>query len=135
MIHTELHAAGIDDERLRESYRYCRRLNAQHGRTYFLATRLLAPSQRPAVHALYGFARYADEIVDDLSSTLSDQEKADWLGSSLNGRPAWTPCRRSSSAALPTPASPYCPLCCTPPAPTASRWTCSTTSSPRCGWT
>ena len=68
MIHTELHAAGIDDERLRESYRYCRRLNAQHGRTYFLATRLLAPSQRPAVHALYGFARYADDILDDLDS-------------------------------------------------------------------
>ena len=71
MIHTELHAAGIDDERLRESYRYCRRLNAQHGRTYFLATRLLAPSQRPAVHALYGFARYADDILDDLDSTAT----------------------------------------------------------------
>jgi phytoene synthase len=27
------------------------------------------------VHALYGFARYADEIVDDLASTLSDEEK------------------------------------------------------------
>ena len=65
MISTELHAAGISDERLRESYRYCRRLNAEHGRTYFLATRLLTPSQRPAVHALYGFARYADDILDD----------------------------------------------------------------------
>jgi phytoene synthase len=31
------------------------------------------------VHALYGFARYADEIVDDLGSTLSPQRKADWL--------------------------------------------------------
>ena len=75
MIHTELHAAGIDDERLRESYRYCRRLNAQHGRTYFLATRLLAPSQRPAVHALYGFARYADDILDDLDSTATVAER------------------------------------------------------------
>ena len=46
MINTELHAAGISDERLRESYRYCRRLNAEHGRTYFLATRLLTPSPR-----------------------------------------------------------------------------------------
>lgn len=75
MIHTELHAAGIDDERLRESYRYCRRLNAEHGRTYFLATRLLAPSQRPAVHALYGFARYADDILDDLNSEASIAER------------------------------------------------------------
>jgi phytoene synthase len=28
------------------------------------------------VHALYGFARYADEIVDDLNSKLSEAEKA-----------------------------------------------------------
>ena len=28
------------------------------------------------MHALYGFARYADEIVDDLSSTLTIEEKA-----------------------------------------------------------
>ena len=76
MIHTELQAAGISDERLRESYRYCRRLNAEHGRTYFLATRLLTPSQRPPVHALYGFARYADDILDDLQSdaSVSDRE-------------------------------------------------------------
>ena len=76
MINTELNAAGIDDERLRESYRYCRRLNAQHGRTYFLATRLLSPAQRPAVHALYGFARYADDILDDLQSDapVADRE-------------------------------------------------------------
>lgn len=75
MISTELHAAGISDERLRESYRYCRRLNAEHGRTYFLATRLLTPSQRPAVHALYGFARYADDILDDLHSDATVAER------------------------------------------------------------
>lgn len=76
MINTELDAAGIVDERLRESYRYCRRLNAEHGRTYFLATRLLTPGQRPAVHALYGFARYADDILDDLHSEapVADRE-------------------------------------------------------------
>jgi phytoene synthase len=76
VINTELQAAGIAGERLRESYRYCRRLNAEHGRTYFLATRLLTPSQRPAVHALYGFARYADDILDDLQSdaSVSDRE-------------------------------------------------------------
>ena len=76
MINTELHAAGIAGERLCESYRYCRRLNAEHGRTYFLATRLLAASQRPAVHALYGFARYADDILDDLSSEATVDERA-----------------------------------------------------------
>ncbi|TDO11642.1 phytoene synthase [Mycobacterium sp. BK086] len=75
MIHTELHAAGIDDPQLCESYRCCRRLNAEHGRTYFLATRLLAPSQRPAVHALYGFARYADDILDDMDDDASTAER------------------------------------------------------------
>lgn len=65
----ELDAAGITEPALRTSYTRCRELNAVHGRTYFLATRLLMPAQRPAIHALYGLARYADEIVDDLSDT------------------------------------------------------------------
>ena len=76
----ELDAAGITDPATRASYGRCRELNAQHGKTYYLATRLLPPAKRPYVHALYGFARYADEIVDDLASTLSPQEKSDWLG-------------------------------------------------------
>ena len=77
----ELTAAGITDPALRKSYAECKKLNAQHGKTYYLATLLLPPAKRPFVHALYGFARYADEIVDDLSSTLSDEEKASALKS------------------------------------------------------
>ncbi len=75
----ELDAAGITDLALRASYAECKRLNSLHGKTYYLATLLLPPAKRPFVHALYGFARYADEIVDDLASTLSPQEKADVL--------------------------------------------------------
>ena len=75
----ELKAAGITDSELRNSYLECKRLNNLHGKTYFLATKLLPPAKRPFVHALYGFARYADEIVDDLASTLSENEKADAL--------------------------------------------------------
>jgi phytoene synthase len=77
----ELNAAGITDLELRNSYLECKRLNNLHGKTYFLATRLLPPAKRPFVHALYGFARYADEIVDDLASTLSENEKAQSLKS------------------------------------------------------
>jgi phytoene synthase len=51
---------------LEAAYRQCRELHARHGRSYFLATRLLPAWKRRHVHALYGFARYADEIVDDL---------------------------------------------------------------------
>ena len=72
----ELTAAGILDPDLRASYAECKRLNALHGKTYFLATLLLPKAKRPFVHALYGFARYADEIVDDLASQLTVEEKA-----------------------------------------------------------
>ena len=79
MSRRELAAAGITDNPLREAYLACRRLHAQHGRTYFLATRLLPVAKRPFVHALYGFARHADEIVDDLHSGLTAQQRADAL--------------------------------------------------------
>ena len=72
----ELTAAGITDPNLRASYLECKRLNSLHGKTYYLATLLLPKAKRPHVHALYGFARYADEIVDDLASTLTIPEKA-----------------------------------------------------------
>ena len=75
----ELTAAGITEPALRESYKECKRLNSLHGKTYYLATLLLPKAKRPHVHALYGFARYADEIVDDLGSTLSPTEKRDSL--------------------------------------------------------
>ncbi|WP_079086159.1 phytoene/squalene synthase family protein [Streptomyces silvensis] len=76
MTDRELTAAGIADARLRADYTRCRRLNAQHGKTYFLATRLLPVERRPAVHALYGFARWADEIVDDLGTEAPAAERA-----------------------------------------------------------
>jgi 15-cis-phytoene synthase len=75
----DLDAAGITDPSLRASYERCRELNAAHGKTYYLATLLLPRHKRPYVHALYGFARYADEIVDDLDSTLAPEQKAQWL--------------------------------------------------------
>ena len=76
---SDLDSAGIFDPALRVSYELCRQLNAEHGKTYYLATLLLPPAKRPYVHALYGFARYADEIVDDLASTLTEAEKAQQL--------------------------------------------------------
>ncbi|GAA4195262.1 phytoene/squalene synthase family protein [Streptosporangium oxazolinicum] len=60
---------------LTASYELCRRLNARHGRSYYLATLLLPAWKRPHVHALYGFARYADEIVDSFTMT-GDRERA-----------------------------------------------------------
>jgi phytoene synthase len=62
-----LDAAGISDPQVRVAYEACRKLNAEHGKTYYLASLLLPPAKRPHVWALYGFARYADEFVDSFT--------------------------------------------------------------------
>jgi len=55
--------AGMTLER---SYARCRKLNKAYGTTYYAATFALPRVKRHHVHALYGFCRYADDIVDDL---------------------------------------------------------------------
>src|SRR4051794_32577841 len=52
------------DPGLRSSYEACRRLQRRHDPTYYFATRRLPADKRPATHALYGYVRTADEIVD-----------------------------------------------------------------------
>jgi 15-cis-phytoene synthase len=66
----------MEPRTLGAAYERCRQLHARHGRTYYLATLLLPRWKRRHVHALYGFTRYADEIVDDLSSTLDGAGQA-----------------------------------------------------------
>ncbi|MFD6160386.1 phytoene/squalene synthase family protein [Nocardia sp. NPDC060256] len=58
------------------AYRECKRIAAAHGRTYFLATRLLSADQRPAVHALYAFARLVDDIVDHAETDVAQRYQA-----------------------------------------------------------
>ncbi|MFG1948133.1 phytoene/squalene synthase family protein [Nonomuraea sp. NPDC048826] len=64
---------------LTASYERCRRLHARYGRSYYLATRLLPQWKRRHVHALYGFARYADEIVDSFTMTAGRARALDAL--------------------------------------------------------
>lgn len=49
---------------LRAAYAACRRMQRRHDPTYYWATQRLPREIRPAVHALYGFVRGADELVD-----------------------------------------------------------------------
>ncbi len=49
---------------LDNSYETCRRMHRRHDPTYYWATRRLPAEIRPATHALYGYVRTADEIVD-----------------------------------------------------------------------
>jgi 15-cis-phytoene synthase len=59
MTHSTPPAAALD-----AAYASCRDLHRTHGRSYYLATRLLPSWKRRHVHALYGFTRYTDDIVD-----------------------------------------------------------------------
>jgi phytoene synthase len=76
-------------EQLDAAYAHCAAIAARHGKSYHLATRLLTPDRRPAVHALYAAARTADDLVDlpgpdpagDLarwSKALLDELAAGW---------------------------------------------------------
>ncbi|HEU4977178.1 MAG TPA: phytoene/squalene synthase family protein [Baekduia sp.] len=49
---------------LRDAYARCADLQRRHDPTFHVATRALPRDVRPAVYALYGFLRGADEIVD-----------------------------------------------------------------------
>lgn len=85
------------DTDLTAAYNRCRELHRQHGHTYYLATRLLPAWKRRHVHALYGFTRYADEIVDrteDLPPPRRAARLDDWAGrfvAGLHGEPVEDP--------------------------------------------
>ena len=53
---------------LDESYALCREFNKRHGTTYYWSTKVLPRIKQHHVHALYAFARYADDIVDEIPS-------------------------------------------------------------------
>jgi phytoene synthase len=57
---------------LQESYARCKELNRRYGTTYYRAAQVLPRVKRHHVHALYGFCRHADDIVDDLGPAPTD---------------------------------------------------------------
>jgi phytoene synthase len=78
MTHPRPPAAALDT-----AYASCRDLHRIHGRSYYLATRLLPAWKRRHVHALYGFTRYTDDIVDaagDPAAPPQGAERARRLG-------------------------------------------------------
>jgi 15-cis-phytoene synthase len=77
------------------AYAECRRLTRRHGTTYYWATQLLPRRQRHHVHALYGFCRHADDIVDELTdrpvseraaalAALGDRLRSAFAGASVD---------------------------------------------------
>ena len=53
---------------LEQSYATCRALNKRYGTTYYWSSLVLPKEKRHHVWAVYGFCRYADDIVDDLAA-------------------------------------------------------------------
>ena len=84
------------EPRLAASYGRCRDLHRQHGRSFYLATRLLPAWKRPHVHALYGFTRHTDEIVDRTDAPVAERQRRlrDWSAqfhAGLAGQPVDDP--------------------------------------------
>jgi len=77
------------------AYARCGDLHRRHGRTYYLATLLLPAWKRRHVHALYGFTRYADEIVDGAAPPADRARRlAEWgarFSAGLAGEPVDDP--------------------------------------------
>jgi hypothetical protein len=121
------------------AYERCRQLHARHGRTYYLATLLLPRWNWRHVHALYGFTRHADELVDQLASALDGRGRAAALtawGERLFAGLQGSPDRSTGAPPWGSLRGPRCCRpCCTPCGPSA--WTRPTSSGswPRWPWT
>nr|WP_169509054.1 squalene synthase HpnC [Actinopolyspora mortivallis] len=61
-------ARGRDD-RTRRAYEYCERITRQQARNFSYGIRLLPPTKRRALSAVYAFARLVDDIGDGTAST------------------------------------------------------------------
>jgi len=62
---------------LQQAYAYCQTLASQHYENFPTASLLISPRLRPAVAAIYAFARTADDIADE--GTASPQERLQQL--------------------------------------------------------
>lgn len=82
----DLAPTGLD-----AAYATCGRIAAEHGRTYHLATALLTPPRRRAVHALYAFARMVDDIVDHADDPAHVLDPRDGVPVAAPGEPAISP--------------------------------------------
>jgi len=60
---------------LEDSYERCRQLTRAHGKLYYAATYLLPRVKRHHVHALYGFCRHADDVVEALGAAAPVEDR------------------------------------------------------------
>jgi len=77
---------AVSRRQLRMAYHHVAELTRRHSRTFALASSLLPPAKRRAVHALYAFCRVSDDLVD---APNADQPRAlaHWRTRALAGHP------------------------------------------------
>ena len=112
------------DPALREGYETSRRMQRRHDPTYYFATRRLPAEIRPATHALYGYVRTADQIVDGPRRPATP-----------DGRRAALDAWEAELEAGASPASRSSARSPTPPPATASRSASCAPTCARCGST
>lgn len=77
---------------LKDSYRYCQRLAIQHYENFPVGSFLIPRRLRPHVHAVYAFARTADDFADEIGAKDPEamleklQQWDEFLEESLAGR-------------------------------------------------
>ena len=54
---------------LAPAYRHCKKVTAEHARTFYFASFFLGKEKRSACYTLYAFCRYIDDLVDEQAST------------------------------------------------------------------
>ena len=77
--------------RSRRATRGAGELNKRYGTTYYWSTYVLPAVKRHHVHALYGFCRYADDIVDDLGAGAGRRARAGAAPTSATGSSPTSP--------------------------------------------
>lgn len=59
-------------DNLASAYEYCRKVTAEHARTFYFASFFLGENKRSACYALYAFCRYIDDLIDEQVNTGTD---------------------------------------------------------------
>ncbi len=70
-----MHARQTMDVDLLAAYQHCQQIASDHYENFPTASRLIRADLRPAVAAIYAFARHADDIADNNSTPLAVREK------------------------------------------------------------
>ncbi len=65
----------IDTDRVKDAYRHCQRIADAHYENFPTASLLIRKDLRPAVAAIYAFARHADDIADNEQRPASVRKK------------------------------------------------------------